>query len=47
MDGYGQLVIEAPNDLLDRIVGIVDAYGHFLVHNGPDPVATGTGGRVP
>ncbi|HUR76978.1 MAG TPA: DUF222 domain-containing protein [Acidimicrobiales bacterium] len=35
MDGYGQLVMEGPNDLLDRIVGVVDAYGNFLFHNGP------------
>ncbi|HUR76877.1 MAG TPA: hypothetical protein VMZ22_02940 [Acidimicrobiales bacterium] len=35
MDGYGQIVIEGPNDLLDRMVGVVDAYGNFLFHNGP------------
>jgi hypothetical protein len=37
MDGYGQLVLEGPNDMLDRVVAVVDAYGQFLFHN--DPVA--------
>jgi hypothetical protein len=34
MDGFGRLVMEAPNDMLDRVVGIVDAYDRFLFHNG-------------
>lgn len=34
MEGLGRLVIEAPNDLLDRLMGIVDAYGDYLFHNG-------------
>ncbi|MEY2471190.1 MAG: hypothetical protein QOK28_519 [Actinomycetota bacterium] len=36
MDGLGRLVLEAPNDMLDRVVAIVDAYGEYLFHNGPN-----------
>ena len=35
MDGYGQLILEGPNDMLLRVVGITDAYGNFLFHNKP------------
>ena len=35
MDGLGRLVLEAPNDMLDRVIAIVDAYGNFLFHSGP------------
>ena len=35
MDGLGRLVIEAPNDMLDRVLAIIDAYERFLFHNGP------------
>jgi hypothetical protein len=34
MDGLGRLILEAPNDMLDRVVAIVDAYGNHLFHNG-------------
>jgi hypothetical protein len=35
--GMGQLVIEAPDDMLDRVMSLVDAYGEYLFHN-PKPV---------
>src|SRR4051812_26232157 len=34
MDGLGRVVLEAPNDCLDRVIAIIDAYGDFLFHNG-------------
>ena len=41
MDGLGRVVIEAPNDMLDRLVGVVDAYGNHLFHNGPAQLRLG------
>jgi hypothetical protein len=35
--GLGKAVIEAPDDMLDRLFAIIDAYGHHLFHN-PKPV---------
>jgi hypothetical protein len=35
MDGYGQLILEGPNDMLARVVALADAYGNFLFHNQP------------
>lgn len=32
--GFGRLVIEAPDDMLDRLLGLVEAYGNFLHHRG-------------
>jgi hypothetical protein len=36
-DGLGRLVIEAPNDFLERAVSVVDAYNDYLFNN-PQPV---------
>lgn len=32
-DGLGRMVIEAPDEMLDRLTALLDAYGEFLFHN--------------
>lgn len=32
--GFGRLVMEAPDEMFDRLFALLDAYGEFLGHNG-------------
>ncbi|HVT77142.1 MAG TPA: hypothetical protein VHD87_08935 [Acidimicrobiales bacterium] len=32
-DALGRIVIDAPDDMLDRLDALIDAYGEFLRHN--------------
>ena len=47
MDGLGRLVLEPPNDMLDRVVAIVDAYANFLFHWWEDGGVTSIDNGVP
>lgn len=38
LGGMGRLVLEAPNEDLDRLVALADAYLDFLHHNSPEKV---------
>ena len=35
--GLGRVVIEAPDDMLDRMFALFDAYGEYLFNNGGEP----------
>ena len=40
--GMGKVVIEAPDDMLDRLFALLDAYGDFLHYNAPAPTGLRT-----